>query len=382
MAPSRIRFPLMALAMLSLLAASWAGVLRLGWEWPSFQPGLLIAHGPLMVSGFLGTLIGVERGVALGRRWAYLGPAMSGAGGLLLVLGVPGMIPPILLTLGSLALTLVFIVIIKRVTAAYTIVMGLGALCWLVGNLLWINGFSIFQVVMWWAGFLILTIAGERLELGRLLRLSHASHLAFYGAVGLFLGGLAVSIPSLDAGTRLAGAGMLALATWLLKYDIATRTIRKEGLPRFIAICLLSGYAWLGAAGVMGLAYGAVFAGPRYDALLHAIFLGFVFSMIFGHAPIIIPAILARQISFHPAFYFHLSLLHVSLLLRVSGDLLFDISGRMWGGLFNGVALLLFLGITAFVTVRAGRGISDGDSFKMTSPESGGTQLEVVDAAE
>lgn len=57
------RVPLLALGVLLLLAGLWTGLLRLGWELPL----LLFAsyHGPLMVSGFSGTLIGLERAVAL-----------------------------------------------------------------------------------------------------------------------------------------------------------------------------------------------------------------------------------------------------------------------------------------------------------------------------
>ena len=74
----RIRFPLMAMGILALLAAMWAGLLRMGWSWPPLRPTLPMAHGPLMISGFLGTVIGVERAVALSAlgdkyRWTYLG---------------------------------------------------------------------------------------------------------------------------------------------------------------------------------------------------------------------------------------------------------------------------------------------------------------------
>ena len=85
----------MAMGMLALLAAMWAGVVRLGWGWPVLQPSLPINHGPLMISGFLGTVIGVERAVALSapaltsrpRRWTYLGPLLTGLGGLTLIVG-------------------------------------------------------------------------------------------------------------------------------------------------------------------------------------------------------------------------------------------------------------------------------------------------------
>jgi hypothetical protein len=88
---------------------------------------------------------------------------------------------------------------------------------------------------------------------------------------------------------------------------------------------------------------------------LHAVFVGFVIAMIFGHAPIIFPAILGAQIRFYPAFYAHLTLLHLSLALRIVGDLanLYDL--RKWGGLLNGVAILLFLGMTAYSIFRYSR---------------------------
>ena len=105
----------------------------------------------------------------------------------------------------------------------------------------------------------------------------------------IFICGLAVSVPSLDTGTRLMGVGLIAMALWLARYDIARRTVRQTGLTRYIAAGLLAGYVWMLAAGLLAISFGAVTAGPRYDALLHSIFLGFVMSMILRHAPIIPP---------------------------------------------------------------------------------------------
>ena len=348
----RLRPLLMVLALLTLLTGLWAGLLRLGWPLPLLRPTLPIAHGPLMVSGFLGTLIGVERAVALRHRWTYVGPLLTGLGGLALIVGLPGWPGPLLMTAGSLGLVMVFVVIVRRQPAWFTAVMGLGALVWLVGNGLWLTGWSLPRVTMWWAGFLILTIAGERLELARVLRPSGTVRLAFLGAVGLFLLGLALTVVAFDPGLRLTGVGMVALALWLLGYDVARRTVRKTGMTRFIAVCLLTGYFWLGVGGAMGLAFGGVAAGMRYDALLHALFLGFVFSMIFGHAPIILPAVLNVPVPFRLSFYLPLILLHLSLLLRIGGDLGGWPGLRQWGGLINVLALLLFLLNTVW-TVRS-----------------------------
>jgi hypothetical protein len=92
------------------------------------------------------------------------------------------------------------------------------------------------------------------------------------------------------------------------------------------------------------LLFGGVPAGPRYDAMLHALFLGFVASMIFRHAPIIVPALLDLPMTFRSTFYAPLILLHFSLLLRVVGDLAGWSVVRQWGGLLNVVVAFLVPG--------------------------------------
>jgi hypothetical protein len=305
-----------------------------------------------MVCGFLGTLIGVERAVALGAVWPYAAPLLTALGALALLAGLPAQ--P-LMVLGSVGLMAIFAVIVWRQCALATVTMALGALLWLVGNACWLVGWPVAQVVPWWSGFLVLTIAGERLELSRLLRLSVWHHAMFLLALSLLLAGLLLLTTGCVYGGQVAGGGMLALAWWLLQYDIARRTVWQAGLTRFIAICLLSGYGWLGVGGVLTWRFAGILAGPYYDAMLHTVFVGFVFAMIFGHAPIILPAILGRPISpYHPALYVPLLLLHASLLLRVVGDLQGWWAGRQWGGLLNALAVLLFL-LTLAWRLRRGR---------------------------
>lgn len=341
----RARVPLLALAIIALLGALWGGLLRLGWPWPLLHPPLVMAHGPLMVSGFLGTLICLERAVALNRRWTYAAPIFSGLGALVLMVGGAGWLGPLLLTLGSVWLVAIFAQIIRQQPVLFTATMGLGALSWLVGNLLWLSGRAIPEVVLWWLGFLVITIVGERLELGRVLKQTHWRIATFAGALGLFIAGLLLSLLSLDTGMRVSGAGMLALALWLLGYDIARRTVRRTGLTRFIAVALLLGYGWLATGGGLMLWLGDVRAGPAYDAMLHAVFVGFVISMVFGHAPIIFPAVLRIPVTYDWSCYVPLILLHTSLLARVCGDL--DLPAlRQSGGLLNAIAILLFFGNT------------------------------------
>jgi hypothetical protein len=245
-----------------------------------------------------------------------------------------------------LGLVAMYGVLLRKHWIGYTLVMALGALCLVAGNALWMAGQPIYVLVHWWMAFLILTIAGERQELSRVTQPTPASQRAFVLAVAILAAGVLLTPLALGLGIRVAGVGQLALALWMLRFDVARRTLFRGGVARYIAICLLVGYLWLGVAGGIGIFYGAVYAGFVYDALLHAVLLGFVFSMIFGHAPIILPALTGLLLPYRPLFYGHLILLHASLLLREVGDLSSWLPGRMWGGLFNVVAILLFLAVT------------------------------------
>jgi hypothetical protein len=73
------------------------------------------------------------------------------------------------------------------------------------------------------------------------------------------------------------------------------------------------------------------------------VFVGFVFSMVFGHAPIIFPAVLGAPINYRSYFYLPLLLLHLSLALRLAGDFGGWVIIRQWGGLLNALAIVLFL---------------------------------------
>ncbi len=349
--PTLRRLPLLALGILALLAGLWGGLLRLPWALPYPHPNEALLHGPLMVCGFLGTVIGLERAVGLRSPWAFAAPLLTGLGVVGVLAGLAS--AAALFTAGSLALAAVFGVIIRRQPALFTAVMGVGALCWLAGNGLWLSGRPIPEAVPWWAAFLLLTIAGERLELTRLLPRSAGAERLFAAAAALLLAGLLLHWTG--GGLRVFGAGALALALWLARYDVARRTVRQRGLPRFTAVCLLAGYVWLAVSGILALLGPESTAGWRYDAQWHSLFLGFVFSMIFGHAPIIFPAVLLTPMRYVPRFYAHLVLLHATLLLRVGGDLVESIAARRWGGLLNAAAIVLFLANTVAALVQGAR---------------------------
>ncbi len=340
-ANTRLNFLILAVALVVLTATEWAGLLRIGWNWPTLHPNLAVSHGPLMVAGFFGALISLERAVAMrDHPWSYLAPIFSGFGSLLLTFGVGGVVGPTLMFLGSLVLVAIFIVILRQQFLPYTITMAIGALALAIGNGLWLFGGSMFILVHWWMGFLVLTIVGERLELSRIVSRSRFSTWSLVAAALIYLAGLFWLLGNWTAGVRLASVGLLLLALWLMRYDIARWTVRKQGLTRFIAICLLGGYVWMAVSGAIGLIYPPAPAGPVYDAMLHAIFLGFTFTMIFGHAPIIFPAVLGLKIRYRPTMYIPLVSLHLSLIIRILGDLLMQATLRRWGGLLNVLVII------------------------------------------
>ncbi len=348
------RLPLLVLGMLSLLGGVLAGLARLDWSMPPVAASAAGWHGALMISAFLGTVISLERAVALGQGWAYLAPACAGLGGIALLAGAPLLLPQALAVAAASILVAASAQVMQRLVAPFTVILAIGALCWLIGNAVWLAGGPLHPAVPWWLAFLVLTIAGERLELNRFLPTPRDSQRLFLVIVVLILAGAGASLRDEEAGLALFSAGLLALAVWLLRYDIAQRNMRRPGLTGFIAHCLLAGYVWLAFAGFLGILGGFVPGHPWRDATLHAVALGFVFSMIFGHAPIIFPAVMRVKIPWHPLVYLPLTLLHASLAWRVAGSLFDRVELTSQGGMANAIALLVFV-LTLLASVLRGR---------------------------
>jgi hypothetical protein len=353
--PPRWRFPLMIMGMLALAGGAAGGLARLGWPAVGVGPAAALGHGPLMIGGFFGTVISLERAVALGRSWGYLAPLLSGIGAVALLTGIAGPAGPLLLA-GSLAFLVISLVVLARQPALHTLTLVLGAAALVGGTLAWLTGQPVPHAAPLWIAFLILTIAGERLELSRFLPPSPIAAKVFAILVVALLAGAATAVSGGSAGPRLFAAASLGLAAWLLRQDIARRTVRERGLTRFIAVCLLSGYAWLAIGATVLLATGALVPGSAaYDAGLHAILLGFVFAMVFGHAPIIFPAVLGVRLAFAAYFYLPLVMLHLSVAVRITGALAGVPELRSAGGLLNVAALALFIAGTIAAAARGVR---------------------------
>jgi hypothetical protein len=358
--------PLIATAVAVLLGGLWEGLVYLNLPLPAGTGTMSQDHGQLMVLGFLGTLIALERAVALGKTWGYLAPAAAGAGGLAIVAGAPGDVGEALIGCGGLALVGIFVAVCRIQPSLHNLVLTAAAVCWVVAAGLWLGGWDISKFVPWLAGFLVLTVTGERLELSRMTGTSRRGRLLFAAAACLFAVGLLGSLaagPSpaapgdaVPAGVRVTGAGLIALALWLARYDVARRTVRGHGLTRYMAVALLTGYAWLAVGGGLWLGLGQLADGGAFDAELHAIFLGFVMSMVFAHAPVIVPSVLGRPLPFRGYLYAPLVLLHASLILRLAGgDLAGSTVAWQWGGSLDATAILLFLAMAGGLVISSGR---------------------------
>lgn len=337
---------MLILGIITLITAIYGGLQRMAWDLPVLNTIIPLSHGQLMVGGFLGTVIGLERAVVIKKFWSYTGPLGTGLGSLLIILDISLVGGALLITGGSIILILMFIRFIKNHPALHTGVMALGALMWFGGNIFWLAGYGMANVVGWWMGFLVLTILGERLELSRILNITRAKRVHFLFGVTMMVAGVVVATFRFEPGLKLSGFAMLIMALWLLLYDLARKSLRRPGLTRFIAVALITGFVWLAIGGFMAFFNGGQQAGPVYDAIIHAVMIGFVFSMIFGHAPIIFPAILNVTMKFRWTSYIPLILLHLSLLLRTGADHAGWLEGRMWGGMINGIAILLFFANT------------------------------------
>jgi len=343
----RLRFIPLGLGAGAFLIGIWAGLVRLGFALPGGVT-LASAHGALMISGFLGTVITLERAVAIGRWWAYAASALAALAAAVLVTGDAAAAAVIFL-LAGLLLTFNSVFIVARQPALFTVILTVAAACWVAGTWVWIRGAPAAEITGWWLTFLVLTIFTERLELSRLLSPPRSSQWTFVLAITLIL----IGVTRAELGAHSApfgGLGLLAATLWLIRYDVAMRTIRLTGLARFSAACILSGYVWLAVASLLLLFAPPASAVLSYDAIVHAIAIGFVLSMIFGHAPIIVPAVTGLRVGYHAALYLPLVLLHLSVLQRVVADLFVYADLRMVSG---PMTLLAFAAYAAILIIAS-----------------------------
>lgn len=321
----------------TLVTGVLAGLARLG-VLVGWGPRYLVDHGPLLVLGAFGTIIALERAVALGRAWGLAVPALGAVGAVAMLAGFDGR----WVTVASLvALVALNAAIVRRQPATFTWLMLLGTVVLAYGAVRWARGAPPFQIVATWIAYFVLTIVAERLELSRLAPTSRWASRALVVLAAL-LAIVAIAACDHPRLSRALGPLLALIAAWQLRFDLARRLVRRAGLPAFAATGVLAGAAWLLVTGGFLAAVDLPPAGPRYDAALHGVFIGYVLSMVFAHAPIIFPAVARLEVPFTRALYAPLALLHLGLAARVVSDLAEVAALRRTGAIASALALALF----------------------------------------
>lgn len=329
-------FYLLPFILLGLVVGISGGWIRLGYHAiPLIEAAS--QHGLIMTGGFLGTLISLERAMVMAKKTWLLIPFLTGISIFAFLLGLSE-VGLILLTTGSLGLSLIMHLQTLKHPKFHSALLYGGAVSWFIGNFLaWQTGL-IAAGSTWWIGFLLFTIVGERLELSQFLPVPSWSQNALKSLLALFTVGLIV--PFHAWGNEIMGISALLIAAWLLVFDMAKVASRKAAQFRYIGIGLQVGYFWLGIHGLilMGLGNHALY----YDLILHTFFLGFTFSMIWAHAPIIFPTIFGiRETPYHPVLWITWTGFQLSLLGRIVSSILGEYELRKVLGVANGYLILI-----------------------------------------
>jgi hypothetical protein len=343
------RLPIVIMAMFCLLSGLWSGLTRIGWNMTILP--ITAHHGAIMVGGFLGTLIALEKIIPLKKKVLYSIPVMNALSVVFFFAGQPR-IAIYTLIISSAALLVVFLYYFRLQRNIIYVLMSLGAISWLIGNILLLTKLFYPLAFPWWAAFALFIIAAERLELMQFLRVSGTNKKMFIGILASFFIGVFFSFHG--AGNLICGLALIGTAVWLLRNDVIGINLKKNNLPKYVAISLLMGYVALLMTGIFFFVLSDQWL--SYDVIVHSFFIGFVFSMIFAHGPIILPGILGRSVTpFNKILYVWLAILQVSWIIRLFADVLMEMEIRKISGLLSTAAILGYLITMAVLTIRTRR---------------------------
>ena len=343
MIQKNIHLPIFFFAFLSLITSIFSGWQRIGWNID--LSNVVSQHGTLMASVFFGTLLMLEKCLAMPSRYYLLIPFVNGISILFLYFGNVHLALS-LTTLASAAMCGVAFEMKRIAKQKLYWLFIVGFFCLFAGNIfLLFTGLFQASAVLWMS-FILFIIVGERLELTRFLAVTVAQKNLLWIALSLVLIGVG---PYHFYGNYIFGIGIICVSLWLLKFDIAFKNLKQKGQPHYSALTIIIGYFWL-IVSAFYIITADTYNHFDYDALLHSFFLGFAFSMIFAHVPIIFPSLFKLKIKiYHPVYYVIITLMNLSVAARIIGDQLQSDELRKWAGLTNGLVILLFFMSTIII---------------------------------
>jgi len=302
-------------------------------------PAVWPPHGHWMVGGFLAVLIMVERMAVLPPGWLVWVPFLYAFGAVTVHTGwAVGRGAVILGFLGWTVHRVRAIRVYRTPEKPLIEVAALGLLTLAVTRPGGLTGRP--DVALAGLGAIVSVIAVERLEFllrGRALgpRVVWAS---LFGWMALLAGSALwgpLPLPTLGLATVLMTGGVLA-------HDVAVRAAVRVfrggagstsgGLPPlygFLTRALLVAYAWMGLGGALLAGWDALPPATAKDLVYHAVGLGFIFTMILAHAPVILPALLGGSpVRRAPAVLFWL--FQGTTALRLVGDIAVAKAPALW----------------------------------------------------
>ncbi len=369
----RLQLLVVPLAVLFMVVGVVIGVVRLlffgGVTAQPLLPQLQPHHGELMVFGFLAVLLVTERYIGslpfkLNRSVHYMSFLVAAGAvlkvvGLVLSLGALNAVGSVVMAMG-LVIYLYLLWAVGRHSAQPLPMrfMMLGGLLLLLTALITISkpATGNLALTLLMLSFPVFTILGERIELSRFL--APAVHARARWGLALAAAASALLLVEVLFPTSVSGAIFIVWALLVAALAVplfwAERSLMRGpavGLSRYLGRHLLLAYLWL----LLGLALVVVLGvsgldRPLFDASTHSIAVGFVGTMILAHAPVIVPALLGRQVAPARLNYYPLGLLTLGNLLRVGGYGLEEAGLRL--GVMVGVSgLVVLLAIITFAVM-------------------------------
>ncbi len=340
---------MVALGILCLGVGLLTGLSRIGWN--ISLPPAAAHHGAIMVGGFLGTLIALGKIIPLKRKWLYVVPALNVSSVALILCNLHQIAIGALIA-SSFFLSVIFLYYFRSYKRIIYILMFAGALCWMMGNVLLLTRSFYPLAFPWWSAFALFIIVAERLELLQFTCVTRFEKYLLTGMLCVFLVGVSFSFHG--AGSILCGVSLIGISIWLLKNDLIGINITKSGVRKYIAITLMESYTALLLTGIFFLILSDNWL--TYDAIVHSFFIGFVFSMIFAHGPLLLAAIIGLSINpYHRIMYVWPALLHTSWLIRVFADVNTNFAIRKISGILTVITIIGFFVTLATVTAKQRR---------------------------